>query len=111
MVKNILITGGAGYIGSHIAEILLKQKKKIFLIDNLSTGYKKLINKKAKFFKIDIQNAKKISTSTLMEDEKDGVYLTPAHVHKALRKYLGITDKPESEKFPFPLIEDIAFFG
>lgn len=58
-----------------------------------------------------LQNAKKISTSTLMEDEKDGVYLTPAHVHKALRKYLGITDKPESEKFPFPLIEDIAFFG
>jgi hypothetical protein len=58
-----------------------------------------------------LQNAKKISTSTLMEDEKDGVYLTPAHVHKALRKYLGIIDKPESEKFPFPLIEDIAFFG
>ena len=58
-----------------------------------------------------LQNAKKISTSTLMEDEKDGVYLTPAHVHKALRKYLGIIDKPESEKFPFLLIEDIAFFG
>jgi len=58
-----------------------------------------------------LQNAKKISTSTLMEDEKDGVYLTPAHVQKALRKYLGITDKPESEKFPFSIVEDVAFFG
>ena len=46
-----------------------------------------------------------------MEDEKDGVYLTPAHVQKALRKYLGITDKPESEKFPFSIVEDVAFFG
>ena len=29
MVKNILITGGAGYIGSHTIEILIKNKKKI----------------------------------------------------------------------------------
>ena len=27
MIKNVLITGGAGYIGSHIAEIFLKEKK------------------------------------------------------------------------------------
>ena len=60
MVKNILITGGAGYIGSHIAEILLKKNKKIFLIDNLSTGHRKLINKKAKFFKLNIHNKDKV---------------------------------------------------
>jgi UDP-glucose 4-epimerase len=60
MVKNILITGGAGYIGSHISEILIKKKKKIFLIDNLSTGHKKLINKKANFFKLDILDKKKL---------------------------------------------------
>ena len=60
MVKNILITGGAGYIGSHITEILLKKRKKVFLLDNLSTGHRKLINKKARFFKLDIHNKKKI---------------------------------------------------
>ena len=60
MVRNILITGGAGYIGSHITEILLKKHKKVFLIDNLSTGHRKLINKKAKFFKLDIHNKQKI---------------------------------------------------
>ena len=60
MVKNILITGGAGYIGSHITEILLKKYKKVFLIDNLSTGHRKLINKRAKFFKIDIHDKKKV---------------------------------------------------
>ena len=61
MIKNVLITGGAGYIGSHISEILVKNKKKIIVIDNLSTGYKKLVNKKAKFFKENIQNTKKIN--------------------------------------------------
>ena len=60
MVKNILITGGAGYIGSHITEILLKKRKKVFLIDNLSTGHRKLINKKAKFFKLDIHRKDKV---------------------------------------------------
>ena len=60
MIKNILITGGAGYIGSHVIEILLKKSKKVFLIDNLSTGYRKLINKRAKFFKIDILQKKKV---------------------------------------------------
>ena len=56
MVKNILITGGAGYIGSHISEILIQKKKKIFILDNLSTGHRRLINKKAKFILGDITN-------------------------------------------------------
>ena len=60
MVKNILITGGAGYIGSHVTEILLKKYKKVFLIDNLSTGHRKLINKKAKFFKLDVHSKDKV---------------------------------------------------
>ena len=60
MVKNVLVTGGAGYIGSHVTEILLKKYKKVFLIDNLSTGHRKLINKKAKFFKLDIHSKKKV---------------------------------------------------
>ena len=60
MVRNILITGGAGYIGSHVTEVLIRKNKKVFLIDNLSTGHRKLINKKAKFFKTDISNKRKI---------------------------------------------------
>ena len=43
---SILITGGAGYIGSHIAEKLIQQKFKVVIIDNLKKVFKKLINKK-----------------------------------------------------------------
>ena len=60
MIKNILITGGAGYIGSHIAEILVKDKKKIYIIDNLSTGFRNLINKNAKFFNLDLKKTQKV---------------------------------------------------
>ena len=54
MIKNVLITGGAGYIGSHIAEVLIKNKKKVYIVDDLSTGFKKLVNKKSKFYKENI---------------------------------------------------------
>ena len=54
--ENILVTGGAGYIGSHIVELLIKTKSNIIIIDNLVTGHKKLLNKKAKFIKVDIKN-------------------------------------------------------
>ena len=32
-MKNILVTGGAGYIGSHIVELLVKQKYRVFIHD------------------------------------------------------------------------------
>ena len=37
-IHNILITGGAGYIGSHIVEQLIKINKNIIILDNLKTG-------------------------------------------------------------------------
>ncbi len=60
-MKNILLTGGAGYIGSHVANYLLDKGSKVTIIDNLSTGYKTLIPKKSKFFKCDIADKKKIT--------------------------------------------------
>ena len=40
---KILVTGGAGYIGSHIVENLVKTNSRVIILDNLVTGYKKLI--------------------------------------------------------------------
>lgn len=58
---NVLITGGAGYIGSCTSNILLDQGHDVTIIDNLSTGNVSLIPKKAKFYKSNIQDIKKIS--------------------------------------------------
>ena len=58
---KILITGGAGFIGSNLAEELVRRGHKVSVIDNLSTGqFKNLRNiiKKIKFFNIDISQEK-----------------------------------------------------
>ena len=60
--KEILITGGAGYIGQNLVNYFLLKGFKIFVIDNLSTSkpIKKNIRKKINFYKIDLTDEKKV---------------------------------------------------
>ena len=53
---KILITGGAGFIGSHITDALIAQGHTVAIIDNLSTGKKENIHLKARLFRVDIQS-------------------------------------------------------
>ena len=55
-----LVTGGAGFIGSHIVDQLISNGAKVKVIDNLSTGSIKNINSKADFIKCDITNSKMV---------------------------------------------------
>jgi len=57
---KLLVTGGAGFIGSHLVDKLIEQGHEVVVIDNLSTGEKENLNPKAKFRKVDIRNLKKI---------------------------------------------------
>ncbi|EKD56221.1 MAG: hypothetical protein ACD_58C00265G0004 [uncultured bacterium] len=57
---KILVTGGAGYIGSHTVKELLANGDKVVVFDNLSYGHKHAIPKKAKFIKGDLKNQKLI---------------------------------------------------
>lgn len=57
---SILVVGGAGYIGSQISFMLSDNNIEHTVIDNLSTGNKKLINPKASFFKVDYGNKKQV---------------------------------------------------
>ncbi len=60
-MKNILITGGAGFIGSNLCNYLIKKNFNIYAIDDLSIGKKKNIeSKKIKFIKSDILKINKI---------------------------------------------------
>ena len=87
--QNILVTGGAGYIGSHIVELLVKTKSNIIIIDNLVTGHKKLLNKKAKFIKEDIKN--KTSITQIIND-----YKINSIIH--LAAYLNIREAEKNKK-------------
>ncbi len=55
---KILVTGGAGFIGSNIVDRLINLGYKVIIIDDLSTGKERNINPSAKFYKLDIQDPK-----------------------------------------------------
>ena len=65
---NILLTGGAGYIGSHTSLLLIDKGHEVTIVDNLTSGNSKLVPKKANFINSDISDEKKIRD--LLKKEK-----------------------------------------
>ena len=57
---KIIITGGAGFIASHVTDEYIKAGHKVVIIDNLSKGFRKNLNPKAKFYKADITDLAKM---------------------------------------------------
>ena len=51
---NVLVTGGAGFIGSHIADTLLAAGHRVVVVDNLHTGHKENVPQGATFYEVDI---------------------------------------------------------
>lgn len=69
---KILVTGGAGYIGSHATYLLIERGFDVVVVDNLSTGHREAVHEKAKFYEGDIGDYKFIS-NVLKEENIDGV--------------------------------------
>ena len=55
---KVLVTGGVGFVGSHLVNKLIEKGHQIIVIDNLSTGKKENLNSQAKFYKLDICSPK-----------------------------------------------------
>ena len=64
---KILVTGGAGYIGSHVCNLLLDNNYEVIVIDSLVTGNKNLIPKKARLIVSDIADEKKVEDIIIKE--------------------------------------------
>ena len=81
---SILVTGGAGYIGSHVVRLLLEQGQKVVVIDNLSSGLTSRIGD-AKLVELDLAAEKATDALTaLMRAEQ-----VTAVIHLAARKQVG----------------------
>ncbi len=61
MKQRIVVTGGAGYIGGHMAHYLVDKGYDVIVIDNLSTGHKEFIPKRAKFFQLDLRDKEELT--------------------------------------------------
>mgnify|MGYP005818700529 CR=1 FL=1 len=53
---KVLVTGGAGFIGSHVVDGLIEAGHDVVVVDNLATGRKSNLNPKAKFYQVDIRS-------------------------------------------------------
>ncbi|HLJ75134.1 MAG TPA: NAD-dependent epimerase/dehydratase family protein, partial [Thermoanaerobaculia bacterium] len=55
MSKHVLVTGGAGFIGSHVVDAYLERGWRVTVVDNLSTGNRRNLNPRAEFVEADIR--------------------------------------------------------
>jgi UDP-glucose 4-epimerase len=54
---NVLVTGGAGFIGSHIADALISAGHRVIVVDSLHTGHRRNVPQAAAFYEVDIVDA------------------------------------------------------
>jgi len=57
-MAKILVTGGAGFIGSHVVDLFVSQGYEVVVVDDLSTGHYSNLNPAAKFYQLDIRDPK-----------------------------------------------------
>ena len=91
--NNILITGGAGYIGSHVSFLLIEKGYNITIIDSLITGNEQLVPKEANLEICDITDTDKVTQ--ILKSKK----------FEAVLHFAGLIRVDESVKYPEKYIE------
>ena len=67
---KVVVTGGAGFIGSHVVELYVARGHEVLIVDNLVTGKRENLHPKARFFELDIGDPK---TADLIRSERPDV--------------------------------------
>jgi UDP-glucose 4-epimerase len=81
--SKIIVTGGAGFIGSHLVPKLLSDGHEVLVIDNLSTGRRECVPSQADFVEVDLARADEACISRLFRD-----YEPDAVIHLAAMHYI-----------------------
>jgi len=77
-VKQILVTGGAGFIGSHVTKLLCDYGYTVTVVDDLRFGYKKFVDKRANFLQISLEDSKAIEE--VLEDVDIVIHLAASSI-------------------------------
>jgi UDP-glucose 4-epimerase len=90
---RILVTGGAGFIGSHITDAYLRAGHHVSVIDNLVTGFRENVHPKARFYKADIRNLALVGR--IMKKERP----------EAVNHHAAIAEVVKSLRNPLPTLQ------
>lgn len=69
-----IVTGGAGFIGSNLVDLLIKEEHEVCVIDNFSSGKKENCNNKAKYYELDISDTKNYNEIKKIIKGSNGVF-------------------------------------
>jgi UDP-glucose 4-epimerase len=84
---KMLVTGGAGFIGSHVVDELVSMGKDVIVLDDLSGGFKDNLNEKAEFVNGDIRNDKLVA-KLFKENEIEYVFHLAAYAAEGLSHFI-----------------------
>lgn len=95
---SVLVTGGAGYIGSHMVLALADANEKVVVLDNLSTGLRSAVDQRAIFVEGDIADVELVSSLFAQHDVQAivhfaGSIIVPESVSDPLKYYFNNTAK------------------
>ncbi len=79
-MMKVLVTGGAGYIGSHVVEMLVSRGYEVIVYDNLSAGHRVAIHKDATFVQGDLMNQEELAAFFKQYAPFDGVMHFASHI-------------------------------
>jgi len=80
MNEKVIVTGGAGFIGSHLVDLLISKDFSVVVMDNLSTGKRSNLNLRAKFYEVDLTNFEEVD-KIFAEESPDYVFHLAAHIN------------------------------
>ena len=91
---KILVTGGAGYVGSHCVEKLLEANYEVSVLDNLILGHRQAVPKEAKFYKADLA------------DKNEILRVFKSAKFEAVMHFASYSQVGESMRLPFKYLRD-----